>query len=64
VREGLDRVLSVRYDAERGCSVVDNETGESLDAELSDLLPLAPESRPDRPRRGGSWEGESAAGAA
>jgi len=64
VREGLDRVLSVRYDAERGCSVVDNETGESQDAELSDLLPLAPESRPDRPRRGGSWEGESAAGAA
>ena len=37
VREGLDRVIAVRYDPESGASVVE-QTGESL----LDVLPLDP----------------------
>jgi len=30
VREGLDRVISVGYDADRGCSVVTESEGETI----------------------------------
>jgi len=30
VREGLDRVISVGYDADRGCSVVTESEGEAI----------------------------------
>ena len=43
VREGLDRVISVRYDAESGASVVE-QTGDSLADELAlDSLPVQPQ---------------------
>ncbi len=42
VREGLDRVISVRYDAESGASVVE-QSGESPGDDLSLDLPIRPQ---------------------
>jgi exonuclease SbcC len=47
VREGLDRVISVSYDPDRGCSVVTESEGEAGVGE--DERPMAP----DRAPRGG-----------
>jgi hypothetical protein len=64
VREGLDRVINVSYDADRGCSVVtQSEAGR---AQIADDLGLVPEP-PGRARTGVIEEAvdgaEAAAGA-
>jgi hypothetical protein len=62
VREGLDRVINVGYDPDRGCSVV---TESEVDAIVvsDDLEPIATE-RPERVRpREAEETVESAAGA-
>ncbi|HET7612620.1 MAG TPA: SMC family ATPase [Gemmatimonadaceae bacterium] len=62
VREGLDRVISVTYDAELGHSVV-SESGETLTVE--DDLPLFESDRAPRERsRGAETVGPADAGAA
>ena len=62
VREGLDRVISVGYDADRGCSVVTESEGETigLDEELEPVESSL--FRRGRPRA--TDESERAAGAA
>ena len=47
VREGLDRVISVSYDVDRGCSVVQQTESDWVDQEAPDLLVAA------GPTRGG-----------
>ena len=47
VREGLDRVISVKYDPERGCSVVTQSETEDESME-DELIPLAAQPRRSR----------------
>ena len=48
VREGLDRVISVGYDADRGCSVVTESEGDAIGVS-EDIEPIA-DQRPPRVR--------------
>src|SRR4029077_3026015 len=41
VRDGLDRVISVRYDASQGTSVIDAAAGAPIEPKPNDLLELA-----------------------
>jgi exonuclease SbcC len=47
VREGLDRVISVSYDADRGCSIVQQTESDSIDGEetASELAAAGPNRR-------------------
>jgi exonuclease SbcC len=54
VREGLDRVISVSYDPDQGCSVV--TLSEHDDAGLDGERPPFASERPSRARRSGSEE--------
>jgi hypothetical protein len=49
VREGLDRVINVAYDADRGCSVVTESEGDATGV-TEDLEPIATERSRVRPR--------------
>ena len=42
VREGLDRVINVGYDADRGCSVVTESEGEAVGIDDEDAEPAWP----------------------
>ncbi|MDQ6769443.1 MAG: hypothetical protein M3Z54_05605, partial [Gemmatimonadota bacterium] len=50
VREGLDRVITVSYDADRGCSVV-TQSENDIAGDTESLRPLASESTPRVRRR-------------
>jgi exonuclease SbcC len=62
VREGLDRVISVSYDVDRGCSVVQQTESDWVDREDPVLL-VAAGPTPARPYAGESGEVGSEAGA-
>ncbi|MDQ6689724.1 MAG: hypothetical protein M3Z18_04365, partial [Gemmatimonadota bacterium] len=65
VREGLDRVITVSYDADRGCSVV-TQSENDMAGDTESLPPLAPESTPRvrrRPEDGLVESAEAGAGA-
>jgi exonuclease SbcC len=62
VREGLDRVISVAYDADRGCSVVTESEGETIG--LGEELEPVESSLFRRGRRVADESTERAAGAA
>jgi exonuclease SbcC len=47
VREGLDRVISVAYDADRGCSVVTESEDDAVGIEDEEADPTWPERTPD-----------------
>jgi hypothetical protein len=48
VREGLDRVINVGYDADRGCSVVTESEGDAIS--ISEDRELTADERPSRVR--------------
>ena len=66
VREGLDRVISVSYDPDRGCSVVEQTAPEPEDEEELVMAFAAPDSlsRPARRADPGDGDDSRAAGAA
>ena len=57
-------MLSVRYDAEKGCSVVEPEAERIVKTTSQTSCLSSPVAGPLRVERGGGWEGETAAGAA
>ena len=64
VREGLDRVISVSYDADRGCSVVEQSGPDWADREvLSSVLAAATPPRRVKPAAGSGESAEAATGA-
>jgi exonuclease SbcC len=60
VREGLDRVISVSYDPDRGCSVVEQTTPESADEEELVMAFAAPEPQSRRSPRPDTGDGDAA----
>jgi exonuclease SbcC len=63
VREGLDRVINVGYDADRGCSVVTESEGEAVGVDDEETEPTWPGRSPDALPRVAAESGERTAGA-